>query len=206
MSDVSQAVTEEKTKPEEQPKVVPEAEAGGSDAQDKTLDELLKEGEKTFEEKSKPEDEPEKKDDTVLERRIEKLEKGRIKEQVDKGVSEAVKAIRESNEALENVPDELVEGYLYKKAEDSRFLLAFNNREADPSAWNGILKAAGKDFAGLIGKVHNPELSASRQAAQAASRGVSTEPPPEEKVDENAMSDAELDAHRRKLDAKKASG
>ncbi len=200
MTDVTQAVTEEKAKPEEQPKAAPEAEAGGSDAQDKTLDELLKEGEETFKEKSKPEDEPEKKDDTRLERRVETLEKGRIKEQVDKGIAETVKAIRESDEALENVPDGLVRGFIYEKAEDARFMLAFNNRVVDPSAWNGILKAAGKEFSGLIGRLHNPELSASRQAAQAASRGVSTESPPEEEVDVNKMSDAQLDAHRRGLD------
>ncbi|KKN23984.1 hypothetical protein LCGC14_0899460 [marine sediment metagenome] len=204
MTDATQAVTEEKAKPEGQPKVAPEAEAGGSDAQEKSLDELLAEGEETFKEKSKPEDEPEKedekKDDTGLERRIETLEKDRIKERVDKGVAEAVKTIRESNEALENVSDLLVEGYLYKKAEDPRFMLAFNNRGTDPNAWNGILKAAGKEFSALVAEIPNPELSASRQAAQAASRGVSTESPPEEKVDSNKMTDAQFAAHLKGLD------
>jgi len=200
MTDTSQAVTEGKAKPEDQPKAGQEAEAGGSDAQEKSLETLLAEGEKEFEEKSKPEDEPEKKDDTKLERRIETLEKGEIKKQVNAGISEAVKTILASNDALERVPSELVKGFLFEKAEDPRFLIAFNNREANPSAWNSILKAAGKEFSGLVEQIHNPELSASRQAAQAAARGVSTESPPEEKVDTNKMSEAEFEAHRRELD------
>ena len=205
MTDTSQAVTEEKAKPEDQPKAGQEEKAGGSDAQEKSLDELLAEGEETFKEKSKPEDESEQKDDTVLERRIEKLEKAGVKQQVDEGISEAVKAIKVSNEALENVPDKLVRGFIFEKAEDPRFLTAFSNREVDPGTWSGILKAVGKEFSELVAEIPNPDLSASRQAAQLASRGVSTESPLEEKVDENAMSEAQFEAHRRDLD-KKASG
>ena len=206
MTDATQAVTEEKTKPEGPSKTDQEAAAGGSDAQDKTLDDLLKEGEETFKETSKPEDEPEKKDDTGLELRIEKLEKSRVKELVNKGISEAVKAIKVSNETLENYPEKLVRGFIFEKAEDPRFLVAFSNREANPAAWNGILKAVGKELSELVAEIPNPELSASRQAAQVASRGVSTEPPPEEEVDVNAMSETEFAAHQKNLDRAKASG
>ncbi len=206
MTDATQAVTEEKTKPEVPSKTDQEAAVGGSDAQDKTLDDLLKEGEETFKETSKPEDEPEKKADTGLELRIEKLEKSRVKELVNKGISEAVKAIKVSNEALENYPEKLVRGFIFEKAEDPRFLVAFSNREANPAAWNGILKAVGKELSELVAEIPNLELSASRKAAQVASRGVSTEPPPEEEVDVNALSPAKFDAHLKNLDRAKASG
>ncbi len=206
MTDASQAVTEEKAKPEDPSKTGPEAAVGGSDAQDKTLDDLLKEGEQTFEEKSKPDDEPEKKDDTGLELRIEKLEQSRTKELVNKGISEAVKAIKESNETLGSYPEKLVRGFIFEKAEDPRFLVAFSNRETNPGAWNGILKAVGKELSELVAEIPNPELSESRQAAQAASRRVSTEPPPEEEVDVNAMSEQEFAAHQKALDRVKASG
>ena len=206
MTDASQAVTEEKAKPKDPSKTGQEAEAGGSDAQDKPLSELLDEGEEAFEEKSKPDDEPEKKADTGLELRIEKLEQSRTKELVNKGISEAVKAIKGSNETLGSYPEKLVRGFIFEKAEDPRFLVAFSNRETNPGAWNGILKAVGKELSELVAEIPNPELSASRQAAQAASRGVSTESPPEEKVDVNAMSETQFAAHQKDLDRAKASG
>ncbi len=157
--------------------------------------------EKLLEEFKQPAKAPEKKDDEDLRRQVQELRQDRIREVTQRGIQETVGALKKGlPEELKDFPDDLVEGFLHKRAaDDSRIALAFTERLNNPSSWKKIQENLAKELSGKLGSLPTRNLVSDRKAALAASRGVSNTEPPEQPVDVNKMNASQLDAYIKTL-------
>lgn len=182
------------------PQTVATTDAGASPqtedkgAPDPSIDELLKQFEAT---ETPPEQQPDeiKADDLkefVREAKADRTE--RLREKTDKAVSEAVKAVKGDLD----LDDGVVKDLLYGRAStDPRFLRAFQMRHENPTAWEGVQKAFGRELAEKMVKP-DQNLTDDHAAVEAAVRSASTGSSDEAPPDFGSMSDAEFNTWQRK--------
>lgn len=125
----------------------------------------------------------------------------RIRQQTEEDVQKAVGTIKEGLET--DVPDKLIEGYLYREAaKDSRFLAAFQSRHKEPEKWNRLLKAmSGNVNKQLSGQV-DQSMTDDRDAVASAVRSAQKAPAQGEgysNKDLAGMSDAEFRKLQREM-------
>tara|TARA_R100001530_G_scaffold65796_2_gene47122 strand:- start:1708 stop:2304 length:597 start_codon:yes stop_codon:yes gene_type:complete len=178
--------------------------AEGQDAPD-SLDAALAE----FEASSEPEPEqttsapadvdPKALDD--IRRDIATLKEDTARRRTDGDVAEAVKSLQRGLENL-HLPDATVNRMLHGYAStDGRFLKAFQARQSNPTAWKRVLDNVSTEIRGEFESRPDANLTADREAVNAAVRNASTTSPESgaNNKDLSAMTDAEFEAHKKAL-------
>lgn len=180
-----------------QPEAAPET--GG--AQEKSVDELLKE----FDTKATPEPKAETKPDTSDDRLntvfdwVEQKAKEEKIEQVNNDIADAVKTTVGDH----GLDPEYVEGKLHYKANtDPKFARAWMSRHDNPDQFNQVLRQYGKELAGKANSNIDQNATEDRAALSAAVRSQSqksADPPPMTQKDLSKMSDAEFNKMKREM-------
>ena len=158
-------------------------------------------------EKAKPE--PEASD---LKDRIKILEEQQIIHQTElvsrdtsEGLTDAVQTIKTDNEGLKNVPDRLVEGFIYAlNVKHPQLEVAFKARHKDPQAWSKAKEMIGKELTKDFADMPDANLTEGVEAARQAVRGVSNQPPAKQEISDkvvNAMNDSEFAAFKKEQPA-----
>lgn len=99
----------------------------------------------------------------------------------EEDVSKAVNFVKEQNDALKDLPDEVVRGMLHGYASDNdAFTKAFQNRGKDKAGWQAALAEANKAVSPILTKLVNPatKVVSDVAAARASVSGASSTPPP----------------------------
>lgn len=116
-------------------------------------------------------------------------------ERVASELSDTVRKIKDSNDALKALPDKYIRAALeLEAAEDARVRAAWANRGSNPKAWDGIVKALGERMGKELGSRPDPDITDAREAARIAARGASTPPNADTRkpvTETSRMSDAE---------------
>lgn len=181
---MSEAVTEEVEVPEGEAQPLPKEAKPESDPQD-DLDTWLAE----FAEKpedSEPEPAPTKPGpEFVRELRdgvdtIKQFNAERVAERTRQALADSVESIRDSHEVLKNLPEDVIEGILHKRAsDDPRFRNAFLAQFDNPKAWERIRSRIADELAEKMGSIPNQKVTEDVKAARAAVRGTSQIAPEE---------------------------
>ena len=201
MDDDQQPVTDDGTPPKDAP--------GASDAPDEDLDALL-EG-LGDESKPAPAAEP-KGDDLAAELKALKTQmaddrQADMRERAGRAMTDAISRIQASDDSLNGIPVDILEGFLLKKAQDNPSLgVAFGQQFADPGKWAKIEKALSKELIEKFSAIPSPKSTEDREAAEAAARGVSNTAPTQDtsikpQADLTTMNDAEYAAYKATLPA-----
>lgn len=185
------------------PQTVADTDAGAkpqteeTSAQEPSIDELLEQFKAT---ETPPEQQPQKTDlkaddlrevvDYVRDARDEKAN-----EQTTADIAAAAKVVKGDLDIDEEVVVDLLHG---KAGRDPRFLKAYQVRRENPSDWESVLKAAGRELASSLTKP-DQGLTDDRAAVEAAVRSASTGSTEEAPLDFNTMSDREFNAAQKKL-------
>lgn len=125
----------------------------------------------------------------------------RIRQKTEQDVQQAVSSIKEGLET--EVPDELIEGYLYREAaKDSRFLSAFQSRHKEPEKWNRLIKAMSGNLNKRMSSQVDQSVTDDRDAVASAVRSAQKAPAQAEGYSDKDlanMSDSEFNKLRREL-------
>lgn len=141
-------------------------------------------------------------------RTVEDLSRERAKQKVDADMTAAIKAVKDAADPLSGLPDRVVKGLLYEKADtDARFLQAFMQREQHPESWSKILKSFAQEAAKDFSSEEGSKVARDRAAVTAAVSGLSTSAPtPKAQATPAEMakwSAAKFNAYKRGLLAKR---
>ena len=157
----------------------PEGDKAESDAQE-SYDELLKDFSNSEEPKPEPtvsEDADVKAQLAEINRKQDEFQRQTVATQQRDAVTGFVDRVKE-NPNLAHLSDTMIKGFLHaKNEEDTRIGVAFGSQFTKPSEWGAVEKRLIADMEQEYSSLANPILTADREAAEAAVRGVSNSPP-----------------------------
>ena len=174
----------------------PESSAAVEDAQEPSLDSLLAEYEE-------PKEEPKveaPQQVAPISPDVQSFMNRQIKKENDQAISEAANTLRESVGET-NLSAKWFEGQLHLAgSKDPRLIEAFENRDQNPSKWEGIVKALGNELKSDLAPV-DAAATESWNAVEASVRSASTSAPKQahsfSEKDLKKMSDADFETFRK---------
>lgn len=154
----------------EEPKAEPDA------PEEKGYEDYLNEYEGSPpEEQPKPQEKPD--DYGEIKRRLDQFEQQQRSQTVRQAIEATISRFRESD-VLKDLSDTVIKGWLLAKNEDNPKLgVAFGDQFSNPSAWSNIERSLRAEMEREFSSLPDRNLTADRQAAEAAARGVSTQAP-----------------------------
>ena len=170
--------------------------AAVEDAQEPSLDSLLAEYEE-------PKEEPKveaPQQVAPISPDVQSFMNRQIKKENDQAISEAANSLRESVGET-NLSAKWFEGQLHLAgSKDPRLIEAFENRDQNPSKWEGIVKALGNELKSDLAPV-DAAATESWNAVEASVRSASTSAPKQahsfSEKDLKKMSDADFETFRK---------
>jgi len=176
--------------------------AAVEDAQEPSLDSLLAEYE---EPKEEPKEEAPQQV-APISPDVQSFMNRQIKKENDQAISEAANSLRESVGET-NLSAKWFEGQLHLAgSKDPRLIEAFENRDQNPSKWEGIVKALGNELKSDLAPV-DAAATESWNAVEASVRSASTSAPKQSsEVDAKAlknMTDSEFEAYQKQIGFKR---
>jgi len=170
--------------------------AAVEDAQEPSLDSLLAEYE---EPKEEPKEEAPQQV-APISPDVQSFMNRQIKKENDQAISEAANSLRESVGET-NLSAKWFEGQLHLAgSKDPRLIEAFENRDQNPSKWEGIVKALGNELKSDLAPV-DAAATESWNAVEASVRSASTSAPKQapsfSEKDLKKMSDADFETFRK---------
>ena len=170
--------------------------AAVEDAQEPSLDSLLAEYE---EPKEEPKEEAPQQV-APISPDVQSFMNRQIKKENDQAISEAANTLRESVGET-NLSAKWFEGQLHLAgSKDPRLIEAFENRDQNPSKWEGIVKALGNELKSDLAPV-DAAATESWNAVEASVRSASTSAPKQapsfSEKDLKKMSDADFETFRK---------
>ena len=166
--------------------------AAVEDAQEPSLDSLLAEYEEPKEEAPQQV--------APISPDVQSFMNRQIKKENDQAISEAANSLRESVGET-NLSAKWFEGQLHLAgSKDPRLIEAFENRDQNPSKWEGIVKALGNELKSDLAPV-DAAATESWNAVEASVRSASTSAPKQapsfSEKDLKKMSDADFETFRK---------
>ena len=109
----------------------------------------------------------------------------RADEAVEADLNRAIATVAKESELEDK--DTMVKGFLLAKAsEDQRFRVLWENRGANPQAWDKALSAVAAEMRQQFA-VPDPQLQENQRAMAESQRAGSTAPPPQQSVEDKAL-------------------
>lgn len=118
-----------------------------------------------------------------------------MRREASAAVDNAVKSIKEAAPQLGFLEDRMIRGILVQEYQDDpSFKLAFDNRQLDPSLWNKIIRAKGKQLGASVKGLPDSQATQGREALRASVNTNSATGGTRQytEADINAMSDAQF--------------